>query len=438
MGILLSRFWKKKSTPEVLEAIQGQIGSIQSFKRNTQASQRKVIGYLVAYFSVLYVLGVGVAYFKYYHHPDWQDWHSQLRLWIPILIAPILLFLVRKVLTWWYHRKIRRNEIQLEKLMVQKRTLLEKVMETETYKVAKEILEKYAPEQLTASKPGFSASKVSTSKMPSLGSGTPLKGTPTPRGPNPVARANTLEPASLDSSSMELRRRGTNPQVGPVNSPASAAKPQANNSVPNSRADQGNMSVNGSFTAADRNRKPFTPVTLTQRSNQHVPPGPPLPRPVLPRERGYMDRMVEYLVGDGPANRFALICKQCASHNGMALKEEFEYTAYRCCYCYHWNPARKQRPTAPKLSASNPMLSKRASTESSSSEDETSPSTLAKTTSLPKLLAAGSQKSDLGDASTINSSQVGTENANIQSVAKESSEESVSSLSDQKVEQDKS
>ena len=54
-------------------------------------------------------------------------------------------------------------------------------------------------------------------------------------------------------------------------------------------------------------------------------PGPPLPRPVLPRERGYMDRVVEYLVGDGPSNRYALICKQCQSHNGMALKEEFEF-----------------------------------------------------------------------------------------------------------------
>ncbi len=54
-------------------------------------------------------------------------------------------------------------------------------------------------------------------------------------------------------------------------------------------------------------------------------PGPPLPRPIMPRERGYMDRMVEYLVGDGPSNRYALICKQCQSHNGMALREEFEY-----------------------------------------------------------------------------------------------------------------
>ncbi|PFX11338.1 Protein lunapark, partial [Stylophora pistillata] len=59
--------------------------------------------------------------------------------------------------------------------------------------------------------------------------------------------------------------------------------------------------------------------------------------------------LVEYLVGDGPNNRYALICSQCCSHNGMALKEEFEYTAFRCCYCYHLNPAKKHRPTAPKL-----------------------------------------------------------------------------------------
>ena len=93
-------------------------------------------------------------------------------------------------------------------------------------------------------------------------------------------------------------------------------------------------------------------------------PGPPLPRPVLPRERGYMDRMVEYLVGDGPSNRYALICRQCQSHNGMALREEFEYVAYRCCYCYYWNPARKQRPVAPRLMAS-PSSRRDSSSESS-------------------------------------------------------------------------
>ena len=40
-----------------------------------------------------------------------------------------------------------------------------------------------------------------------------------------------------------------------------------------------------------------------------------------------MFQVVEYLVGDGPNNRYALICKQCYSHNGMTLKEEYEYTS---------------------------------------------------------------------------------------------------------------
>lgn len=33
----------------------------------------------------------------------------------------------------------------------------------------------------------------------------------------------------------------------------------------------------------------------------------------------------------------------------MALKEEFEYIAFRCAYCFFLNPARKTRPQAPRL-----------------------------------------------------------------------------------------
>jgi len=87
-------------------------------------------------------------------------------------------------------------------------------------------------------------------------------------------------------------------------------------------------------------------------------------------ERGYLDKFVEYLVGDGPANRFALICRQCQSHNGMALREEFEYVAYRCCYCYYWNPARKQRPVAPRLPDAATLPQSGASSDSSDDDSE--------------------------------------------------------------------
>lgn len=109
--------------------------------------------------------------------------------------------------------------------------------------------------------------------------------------------------------------------------------------------------------------------------------GTPLPRPILPQQRSYLDRLVEYIVGDGPSNRYALICRKCESHNGMALKEEFEYFGFRCCYCNFWNPARKQKPSAPKLDLDLSGVRSPASTVSSASgakiteiEGSTSPS----------------------------------------------------------------
>ena len=46
-------------------------------------------------------------------------------------------------MTWWYHRKLKKNESQKEKLKEEKNKILEDVMEKETYKVAKEILDTY-------------------------------------------------------------------------------------------------------------------------------------------------------------------------------------------------------------------------------------------------------------------------------------------------------
>ncbi|KAH8878446.1 Endoplasmic reticulum junction formation protein lunapark-A [Schistosoma japonicum] len=77
---------------------------------------------------------------------------------------------------------------------------------------------------------------------------------------------------------------------------------------------------------------------------------PRLIRPLLPRERSIIDKFLDVLVGDGPHKRFALICNECSSHNGMALQEEFEYLAFRCCYCNHFNPSRRTQLRTSKLS----------------------------------------------------------------------------------------
>lgn len=58
---------------------------------------------------------------------------------------------VKRVLTWYYNRKLSRNQLKMKSLKEEKKKMLDKVMETETYKSAKIILEKFAPEQIRKS-----------------------------------------------------------------------------------------------------------------------------------------------------------------------------------------------------------------------------------------------------------------------------------------------
>ncbi|PIO64055.1 hypothetical protein TELCIR_14327 [Teladorsagia circumcincta] len=92
--------------------------------------------------------------------------------------------------------------------------------------------------------------------------------------------------------------------------------------------------------------------------------------PIRPFQREgttVVDKMVDYFFGDGPGQRNALICSSCHGHNGMALPAEFDYLAYVCYICGHFNPARKFRPgrvisNPPASATSTPQISKPSST----------------------------------------------------------------------------
>lgn len=126
---------------------------------------------------------------------------------------------------------------------------------------------------------------------------------------------------------------------------------------------------------------------------------PVLPRPVLQADRGVFDRLAEYLVGDGPSNRYALICRRCHRHNGMALKEEFEYLAFHCAYCQFLNPAKRKRPSAPRLPDSNSNPPSRRESDAGSDSDYAGPSpkskpTISKTTVSANAVNGGGDATD--------------------------------------------
>lgn len=320
MGAVISRWKAKPSTVEILEGIDKDIQLLEEYGEKYQRQLKIWVGRLLMYSSILYLITCMVVYFWYLP----EQMMGRLILSLPFIIFPLLVWLLRKLLVIIFSRRTEKNNDKLEDLKAQKRKILEEVMETETYKNAKMILERFDPD--------------SKKKME-------LESTP-------------VGPQMTPKPGQELRQRNVIPKTPPVVvNPASgaAARPplasgptypgRSSHSAPGGPPERSLSAI-----AAQQSlmRKPVTPGTPVPGVGMH-PPGPPLARPVLPRERGAMDRVIEYLVGDGPQNRYALICQQCLSHNGMALKEEFEYVAFRCAYCFFLNPARKTRPQAPRL-----------------------------------------------------------------------------------------
>ncbi|XP_071603386.1 endoplasmic reticulum junction formation protein lunapark isoform X1 [Heliangelus exortis] len=318
MGGLISR-WRqaKPSTVEVLEKIDKEIQTLEEFREKNQRLQKLWVGRLLLYSSLLYLITCLIVYL--WCLPD--EWTSRLIMTLPFFTFPLIIWFVRTLLIFFFSKRTERNNDALEDLKSQKKKILEEVMEKETYKTAKLILERFDPKPTSKE-----------AELPSAGtSATPRPGqeirqrTAAQRNAStpPPATPKQGSPKSLVPASPNLR------DASPLSGPPEKAvvPPLQSNVLP---------------------RRPASPATSVSGMGLH-PPGPPLARPILPRERGVVDRVIEYLVGDGPQNRYALICQQCFSHNGMALKEEFEYIAFRCAYCFFLNPARKTRPQAPRL-----------------------------------------------------------------------------------------
>ncbi|VDO36208.1 unnamed protein product [Haemonchus placei] len=184
----------------------------------------------------------------------------------------------------------RKEHKGLDSLVARKRSLLETVKETETFKVAKEILDKYDQESPK------SASQPSSPTMEK-------RALPVNRIEQFATPTQIMGPVGLSMS-------------GPPRPP-----------------------VKKLFTKSSEDIASTEGATLKTPAISRI-------KPIRPFQREgttLVDKMVDYFFGDGPGQRNALICSNCHGHNGMALPAEFDYLAYVCYICGHFNPARKFR-----------------------------------------------------------------------------------------------
>ncbi|XP_061400940.1 endoplasmic reticulum junction formation protein lunapark-A [Musca vetustissima] len=332
MGIILAKFRKEKSTQEVLEELQGKIDELEDFTYNTQEQKKRIVGNFLAVSIGIYIIAFVVFYFVYFP-PTWRD---RIIYSIPLLLFPIIIILLRHLFSWYYQRKLNKNSKKLTALRAEKKKILEQVMDKETYKVAVNLLARFAdkPSRTTYTTTSNlrTPAKISLSSTSSATLNRSL--------PVTAMKTTTTTQLALTSASAQKTPLAGNKSTLTNNSPRTATT--ALSPLYGSAANQSGQLV--------RRRTPFPVV------NQN--------------EKGVFEKIVDVLIGDGPGDRFAMICKECYAHNGMALKEDFEYTTFRCAFCNALNPARKSRPAAPRLTLNANAPTAGAGNASNSSSDE--------------------------------------------------------------------
>lgn len=331
MGAIISRFRKEKTTYELLENLEEKIKDLETYTITTQERQKRFVGNFLVISIVLYLLASLVFYFVFFP----PTWNERIIHSLPLLICPMIITLIKKGLAWFFERKVIGNTEELKQLRAEKKKILEKVMDKETYKVAVDILNKFGD-------------KSQRTQTQSLSGPQPMP--MTPKGPGPIR-----------------------PQV-----PHSAPAPQQVTPMGPGRQI--------TATPIGFNMRQQTPM-MQQSGLIHRPMGM-MPQQTMPyrrtpypiinhNQKGVLEKMVDYLVGDGANSRFAMICKECLMHNGMALQEEYEYAAFRCAFCGAFNPSKKQRPLAPRLPFEQAQLDKmlrekRGSTSSAAESEQSS------------------------------------------------------------------
>uniref|UniRef100_S4REG7 Lunapark, ER junction formation factor n=1 Tax=Petromyzon marinus TaxID=7757 RepID=S4REG7_PETMA len=110
----------KPSTIQQLETLEKDMTDLEERSERTQRLQRLWIGRLILYSSAAYI--VAAAFLWFWSFPkEWTDWVFAA---LPLLLFPVLVWLLKRFMSWWFVRRTQSNCMYLELLLQQQQKSL--------------------------------------------------------------------------------------------------------------------------------------------------------------------------------------------------------------------------------------------------------------------------------------------------------------------------
>ncbi|KAK7260824.1 hypothetical protein RIF29_27122 [Crotalaria pallida] len=258
-------------------------------------------------FSVIFEV-IAVVYAIMTTRSTEMNWKMRAIRVLPMFLLPVLSSAAYSTFVSYIRFCDRKDQKILEKLRAERQAKIDELKEKTNYYTTQQLIQRYDTDPAAKA----AAATVLASK---LGADSGLKVYVGDES-NPGAPTGKSNDAELGKST-GLRNRKQVQSQSRSTTPGTA--------TPN-HSDQQQLVGSGGIAQ-----------TQTSEHNQLVVVEHHQPQSSTANDGGWIARIAALLVGEDPAQSFALICGNCHMHNGLSRKEDYPFITYYCPHCHALN-----------------------------------------------------------------------------------------------------
>ncbi|ESW09101.1 hypothetical protein PHAVU_009G100100 [Phaseolus vulgaris] len=320
----LSRIWNRifrlhgDDFEKRLQYISKEEAQVMSRIAKRSRSWRRISRHLIV-FSVIFEV-VAVVYAVMTTRSIDMDWKMRAIRVLPMFLVPALASAAYTAFISFTRMCDRRDQKILESLRAERQEKIDELKEKTNYYTTQQLIQRYDPDPAAKA----AAATVLASKL-GADSGLRVYLEDELNSRAPIGKSNDVE--LIQSSGLRNRRqvqsRCTSPRAG----------------TPNPGDEQ--VGLGGSY------------QTQTSDDNQPVVVEHHQPQSSNTLDSGWIARIAALLVGEDPAQSYALVCGNCYMHNGLARKEDFPFITYYCPHCHALNKPKQLDERISSLTSPN-------------------------------------------------------------------------------------
>eukprot|EP01087_Luapelamoeba_hula_P010478 TRINITY_DN2777_c0_g1_i1.p1 TRINITY_DN2777_c0_g1~~TRINITY_DN2777_c0_g1_i1.p1 ORF type:complete len:497 (+),score=162.84 TRINITY_DN2777_c0_g1_i1:68-1558(+) len=388
MGGLVSRLFRRKfeatDYAQILETLEADLLACKERKSGFVGRHRSAVSRLLIFFLLLEI-GLGVWY---YFHTKPTDLPTHLLHILPLVLVPIVCFLLKRAVTGFYNWRIQYTDERIQEILDQQRQKVHELKQITNFEIISRLIARFdpdahitspnrqQPQQTPARRPPQQTPQTQRSQQPPSSQIRQPQQPPSsqvrqPQQPQPQPPQTPFVPPTPGPQQPQQPQHPQQPAPTPFRPPQTPMP--ATGGVPQtpSVGTAGKSSNNNDTGLRHRSTQGAgrSYVMAVPRQNNPVPS--PVPARYDPSvKKGLFDRAVDWIVGDGPAYSSPVHCAECNALHSYLPKGEVA-PQFTCPVCGVFNDSNmKGRSKSSNTTASTTNTEKKQPKDSKSSADK--------------------------------------------------------------------